>query len=80
MLNITFTKHALVQLRIRAISQAEVRLALISPDKIIKQTNSRYRAIKKIERRYVLVVIFEQGDNKIEIITAFKTSKINKYL
>lgn len=80
MLNLAFTKHAIVQLKIRAISQAEVRLALISPDKIIKQTNSRYRAIKKIGQRYVLVIIYEQGDDKIKIITAFKTSKINKYI
>lgn len=80
MLNITFTKHAIVQLKIRAISQAEIRLALISPDKIIKQTDSRCRAIKKMERRYALVIIYEQDGDKIEIITAFKTSKINKYL
>ena len=80
MLNIVFTKHALDQLKIRTISQAEIRLALINPDKIIKQTANRYRAIKQIEQRYALVIIYEQYDNKIEIITGFKTSKIDKYL
>lgn len=80
MSNIAFTKHAVLQLKIRAISQTEVRLALISPDKIIKQTTKRRRAIKKLNQRYLLIVIYEQDNDTIEIITAFRTSKTDKYL
>ena len=80
---IIFSKHARYQLKERNISEREIRKSIENPDKILKQSPQRFRLIKEIKRAgrsYILIVIFEQKNSFKEIITAFITSKVKKYL
>lgn len=77
---ILFSQHALRQLQERGMSQVEIRLALIEPDKIVPQSNSRFCAAKRLSQRHVLIIIYDQINERKEIVTVFRTSKINKYL
>ncbi len=56
----------------------EIETTIINPDKSIKEDNIRrnYKVIGK----YVIIVIYKIINNKDQfIITAIKSSKINKY-
>lgn len=80
---IIFTSHARYQLKERGLNQKEVIVALTNSERTIKQTDNRYRALTTItqdDKKYVWVVIYEKHNSIIEIITAFLTSKIKKYL
>jgi len=82
-MQIVFSKHALYQLKEREISKEEVVLAFLNPNKIISQTNQRFKALKIVKRKrkkFLLIVVFEKANSKKIIITAFLTSKIKKYL
>ena len=80
MSSIAFSEHALYQLRKRDITKKEVLMAISQPDKIVRQTKDRFQAIKKIGGRYLLVSIFDRTQSSLEVVTAFRTSKIKKYL
>ena len=82
-MKISFSKHALYQLKERDLSQTLALETLNKPDKILQQTDGRFRAIKlvrKSNKNYVMMVIYDKADLNIEIVTMFITSKINKYL
>ena len=82
-MQVIFSKHALYQLKERKISKEEVILALLNTDKIISQTNQRFKALKIVKRKrkkFLLIVVFEKINSKKIIITAFLISKIKKYL
>ena len=82
-MQVIFSEHALYQLKERKISKEEVILALLDTDKIISQTNQRFKALKIVKRKrkkFLLIVVFEKINSKKIIITAFLTSKIKKYL
>jgi len=53
------------------------------PDKIILQANERVQSLKLRKRKnkkYLSIVIYQKTKTNKKIITAFITSKINKYL
>ena len=80
---ITLTQHALFQLKQRGITKKDVVDCVRYPDKVLKQSKIRSRALQvtlQKQKRYLLVVIYDQTSNEISIITAFITSKIKKYL
>lgn len=77
---VVFSNHALYQLSERGISDNEVKSALINPDKIVQQAENRFQAVSRIDYKYALVVIYDESHDKREIVTAFKTSKLSKYL
>ena len=80
---ISFSGHAQYQLKERHIAQHEVIEIVRNPDKIIQQSSSRFCVFKitaKQEKTYLLVVIYDHANSSIEIVTAFYTSKIKKYL
>ena len=80
---VAFSDHARYQLKERHISQREVTGVVHNPDKIIQQSPYRFRAFKIITKQqtpYLLVVIYDHVNSSIEIVTAFYTSKIKKYL
>ena len=82
-LKIVFSKHTIYQLKERNIPIKEIRKYLKNPDKIIKQYSNRFRALKKLkilDKNYLLIIIFDKINSNIEIVTAFRTSKIRKYL
>lgn len=82
-MKIRFTDHAHAQLKERNLLEADVVETVRKPDHVIRQSSARLRAIRKIRKRnrtYLLVVIYDEKDIFKEIVTAFITSKIKKYL
>lgn len=82
-MKIRFSEHALHQLKERKLSKAEVEHAIREPEKVIAQSSYRYCAIKPIRKHkkdYLLIVIYDETADQKEIVTAFITSKIEKYL
>ncbi len=81
--HVRFSDHAEYQLRERSISKILVRDALELPDRTIRQNDGRFRTVKllaKRDKKYALVVIYEETGDTKRVITAFLSSKIKKYL
>ncbi len=82
-MKIVFTEYTRRQLEERALPEREIRKTLQNPEKTMRQPDGRYRAvhrINRVSRRYVLVVVYEKQQTDARVVTAFLTSKINKYL
>lgn len=82
-MEIHFTDHAEYQLKERNISRADVERTVRKPDKTLKQSSDRIRAVRKFKKRgklYALVAVYEIRKQRIEIVTIFLTSKVKKYL
>ncbi|MDW7977973.1 MAG: DUF4258 domain-containing protein [Candidatus Caldarchaeum sp.] len=76
--NIVYTVHGLRRIEERKISRKTVENALANPDKKI-QHQSITKAIKRINNK-VIVVVYKIAENKPIVITAFISSKTEKYL
>lgn len=74
---ITFTKHALEQMKNRNISNEEVINTLNHPDKIVHDKFNNLIG-QKIVGIYLIRVVYREEDTKI-VITAYRTSKISKF-
>lgn len=82
-MEIIWSEHARKQLTERTLSQRDVIQAVTQPDKTIEQDRERFLAVKTMKRerkKYLLVVVYDERDNKKEIVTAFLTTKFKKYL
>ncbi len=77
-MSIKFTKHALHRIKKRKISKDEILDTINNPDLLKKDLYGNSVAQKIIERRLLRVFYFSDGDAKI-VITAYKTSKTEKY-
>ena len=77
-MSIKFTKHALQRIKKRKISKDEILNTINNPDLLKKDLYGNSVAQKMIERRLLRVFYFSEGDAKI-VITAYKTSKTEKY-
>ena len=81
--SIVFSDHALFQMKERKIEKQKVLDCLLRADKVVEESTGRYRAVKSFQkdgRTYLFVVAYDQQENQIEIVTAFITSKLRKYL
>ncbi len=82
-LKIIFSKHALYQIAERSLSKNEIISTISKPDKIIPQNNHKFKAVRRLKKnnkQYLLVVIYRKINSISKVITAFLTSKVNKYL
>lgn len=76
---IKFTKHALERMRIRGITKEEIINAINDPDKELNDSSGNIIS-HKLKKKYLLRVFhYSEGEYKV-VITAYKTSKIDKYL
>ena len=73
-LRFKFTRHSLERAKQRGISIDEIKLALEYPDCIRNSIIGRKKYIKKLNRKF-LIVIVEEKESYFLIITVFKTSK-----
>lgn len=76
------TAHARRQLALRNITSTEIHRALLVPVAVIQQSETRFRALATVYRAgkaYLLVIVYDQTKSRREIITAFITSKTQKY-
>jgi len=76
---IILSSHASDRIKERSIKTSEIETTIVDPDKSIKEDNI-YRNYKNMGK-YVIIVIYKIINNKDQfIITAIKSSKINKYI
>jgi len=76
--NVTFTKHALEQTAKRQISIVDVRKVLEAPEHILVVRPGRV-VVQGMAGDYLLRVFVEVDRNPPEVVTAYRTSKIEKY-
>lgn len=82
-MRIVFSDHARQQMKERNLSESHILRVVQNPQQIIEQSRNRFRAVGEISRkkkRYVMIVIYDLTVGKIEIVTAFLSSKLDKYL
>ena len=82
-MKIVFLKHAHYQMAERNISEDKILSTLSNPDKIIAQSQGKFQAVKLTKengKKYLIVVIYRQINSTKNVITAFLTTKIKKYL
>ena len=75
---IKFTKHALERMRIRGITKEEIVDAITNPEKEINDSQGNIIAFN-IKNKYLLRVFYYMEEDSKIVITAYKTSKIDKY-
>lgn len=75
---IKFTKHALKQIRLRKITKNEVFSTLNTPDKLSQDKFGNFIAQKRFKNYLLRVFYLHEEDTKL-VITAYKTSKLDKY-
>jgi len=75
---IVYSLHALERIRQRGIDKKLIVLCIQKPDKS-EELEEAYRSIKKIDNK-VVVVIYRRENNKVVVITAYISSKLDKYL
>ena len=84
MIKYTLTIQAKEEILKRGISLDIIEEILISPLLIKEELNNRksYQKVFKFlnEKKYLVRVIVEVRNKELMVITAYKTSKINKYI
>ncbi len=76
---VVYTRHAPERLAQRGITFEEVRHCVLNPDRELVEDGVR-KAIKKMNDRVLIVVYRFENDDTILVITAYKSSKVEKYL
>lgn len=77
-MTIAYTIHALERMKTRGINKNEVFSCLSNPDKI-EMLGKIAKAVKKIDDK-TLIVYFRRENEIMIVITAYKTSKTQKYM
>jgi len=85
MKRILFLPHALLRMEERGISRSEITEAIASPNKIESSKADFQRFLikklyfnKKFQKEHLLLIIIENNQNIIKVITVIDTSKISK--
>lgn len=85
-MNLHFTAHTRERMDERGIPETQVREAIEHPDKVGRSFLNRSRFVVKriyynalLARKHLLMVIYEEGNEEIRVITIIDTSKIEKY-
>ena len=88
-IDFTYSKHALTRMDQRGITKDQINFVLRNPDSIVDQTDKNngyhiYQAVLESETKkgnnYLLRVFINTDKTPKLVITAYKTSKIEKYL
>ena len=75
---IKFTKHALERMKIRDITKEEVIDTINNPEKQLNDSFGNI-VVHKVKKKYLLRIFYYREENSKIVITAYKTSKIDKY-
>ena len=84
MKKVVFSDHALFQMRRRGISEKEVRQVIKDPEQTEEVRPGRVVFQSKLltgepARKFLLRVFVDVGNSNIEIVTVYRTRKIEKY-
>ncbi len=74
----TISDHAAGQMAKREIAEADVRRVLVLPDEVLEERRGRVVA-QAILGRHLLRVFVDVDRHPPEVVTAYLTSKIDKY-
>lgn len=79
-----FTDHARIEIQRRGLSEEMVRAILLAPEQRLEVRPGREVLQSKIssrqpEQAYLLRVIVDTDRRPAEVVTAYRTSKIEKY-
>jgi hypothetical protein len=78
-MSVKFTKHALQRIKSRNISKDDVLDTIDNPKNVINDSYGNLIA-QKMKGKYLLrVFYFIEGESKV-IITAYKTTKVKKFI
>ena len=72
------TEHAAVQMAKRQLSEAELRLVLATPEQVLPVRPGRVVA-QRLIGGYLVRVFVDVDRAPPEVVTAYRTSKIEKY-
>jgi hypothetical protein len=81
-MTIEFSRHSLLQMSARGISEEVVLTVIQFPNHIVQQDQSIMvytKLIEEDEKRYIYRVFVNITKKPQLVITVYKTSKINKY-
>ncbi len=81
-MNFVYSKHSIEQIKLRELDQGIIERVLKNPDQIIKHdVNSSFFQKLVIEgnKQYLYRVLVNTQKQPQMVITAYKTSKIEKY-
>ena len=73
-----FTDHALEQMAKRQLTETDVRQVLASPEVVLPVREGRVVA-QSMVGGYLLRVFVDVDRNPMEVVTAYQTSKIDRY-
>ena len=79
MKKVFFVQHALDRMSERSITEEQVKSTLNLPDQIDCRNEKRKIAHRFIEGR-LLRVIYEEDDDAVIVVSAYCTSKVDKYI
>jgi len=77
-----FSKHALNRIKDRRITKKKVSVIINDPDTILKESDCKHiyqKVMKEENKKYLFRVFINICEQPDLIITAYKTSKIDKY-
>lgn len=76
---IIFTKHALERMKVRNIPKEEIINTINNPDNLLNDSFGN-KIAHKVKKKYLLRVFYYIEGNSKVVITAYKTSKFDKYV
>ncbi|BES82194.1 DUF4258 domain-containing protein [Pyrodictium abyssi] len=76
-MKIRCTFHAIERMRQRGIKREEVEDCLDDPDRILEV--EELKCVKRLNGK-VLVVVYRKDADAVVVITAFRSSKLHRYL
>jgi hypothetical protein len=77
-----YSKHSLEQIKLRGLDQGIIDELLARPDQIIKQDKHSVfyqKLVKEGNKQYLYRILVNTEKQPQMVITAYKTSKIEKY-
>ena len=78
-MEISFTRHAIKRIEERGIYLKEVAECIFFPDKVRKDLSTTIYTKLDVANNKLLILVCIVTDERCKIITAIKTSKIDKY-
>ncbi|MBM3436426.1 MAG: DUF4258 domain-containing protein [Bacteroidetes bacterium] len=81
-MNFQYSKHSLEQIKLRELNQRIIEDLLNEPERIVEHDkNSVFfqKLIKEGNKKYLYRVLINMEKQPAMVITAYKTSKIEKY-
>ncbi len=77
---IVFTRHALERMKQRGITESEVQAVLSDASAVDSPNGQANRVIQKRFNKHVLRVHFRVTNDDRLVVTAYRTSKVKKYV